>query len=49
MKIRQIEQSQVYWLMELLAKKIEERFTKVSDACIYFATYAAEHQGYKAK
>jgi EF-hand domain pair len=35
--------------MELLAKKIEERFAKVSDAYIYFATYAAEHQGYKAK
>lgn len=32
--------------MELLAKKIEERFNRVSDAYLYFATYAAEHSGY---
>jgi hypothetical protein len=31
--------------MELLAKKIEERFNKVAEAYIYFATYALKKQG----
>jgi hypothetical protein len=32
--------------MELLAKKIEERFNKVAEAYIYFATYALKKQGH---
>lgn len=40
-QINNNESQSTYWLIELLAKKIEERFHRVADAYVYFSTYAA--------
>jgi hypothetical protein len=38
--MKKIESQEIFWLMELLAKKIEERFVRVSDAYVHFVTYS---------
>lgn len=43
-KIKEIESHQIYYLVEILAKKIEERFFKIADAYMYFSTYST-HPG----
>jgi hypothetical protein len=43
-KIKLIESHQIYYLLEILAKKIEEKFHKVADAYMYFSTYST-HPG----